>query len=58
MWTHVDRGGQKRDFFVDVINGWPPMRNQRCMQDLHFKTVCSKTEPKTKTVGYQSQCSL
>src|SRR6218665_1206293 len=27
MWTHVDRGrgGQKRDFFVDVINGWPPM---------------------------------
>ena len=25
MWTHVDRGsgGQKRDFFVDVINGWP-----------------------------------
>src|SRR6218665_921699 len=27
MWTHVDRGeGEgltKRDFFVDVINGWP-----------------------------------
>ena len=25
MWTHVDRerGGQKQDFFVDVINGWP-----------------------------------
>ena len=25
MWTYVDReeGGQKRDFFVDVINGWP-----------------------------------
>jgi len=24
MWTHVDRGrGQKRDFLVDVINGWP-----------------------------------
>ena len=22
MWTHVDRGGG-RDFFVDVINGWP-----------------------------------
>ena len=22
--AHVDRGGgQKRDFFVDVINGWP-----------------------------------
>ena len=27
MWTHVDRGdgGQKRDFFVDVINEWPHM---------------------------------
>src|SRR6218665_3739622 len=26
MWTHVDRrgaGGQKSDFLVDVINGWP-----------------------------------
>jgi len=25
MWTHVDRKklGQKSDFFVDVINGWP-----------------------------------
>jgi len=25
MWTNVDRGEgvQKRDFFVDVINGWP-----------------------------------
>ena len=28
--AHVDacgqgRGGQKPDFFVDVINGWPPM---------------------------------
>ena len=29
--AHVDacgqggRGGQKRDFFVDVINGWPLM---------------------------------
>jgi len=24
--AHVDRekGGQKSDFFVDVINGWPP----------------------------------
>src|SRR6218665_4153677 len=24
--AHVDRGesGQKRDFFVDIINGWPP----------------------------------
>ena len=23
--AHVDRGegGQKRDFFVDIINGWP-----------------------------------
>jgi len=21
--AHVDRGGQKRDFFVDVINVWP-----------------------------------
>jgi len=21
MWTHVDRGGQKPDFLVDVING-------------------------------------
>ena len=28
MWTHVDkgRGGQKPDFFVDVINGWPLIR--------------------------------
>ena len=27
MWTHVDRGRgvKKRDFFVDVINGWPLM---------------------------------
>ena len=26
MWTHVDRqrGSQKSNFFVDVINGWPP----------------------------------
>jgi len=25
MWTHVDRGGgQKPDFLVDVLNGWPP----------------------------------
>ena len=25
MCTHVDRGegGQKSDYFVDVINGWP-----------------------------------
>ena len=23
MWTHVDRGESKPDFFVDVINGWP-----------------------------------
>ena len=28
MWTALDacgqrEGGQKRDFFVDVINGWP-----------------------------------
>src|SRR6218665_3561770 len=24
IWTHVDRGGgQKSDFFVDVIRGWP-----------------------------------
>jgi len=23
MWTPVERGGQKSDFFVDVINGWP-----------------------------------
>jgi len=23
MWTHVDRGSQKPDFFVDVINAWP-----------------------------------
>src|SRR6218665_3910024 len=21
--AHVDRGGQKPDFFVDVLNGWP-----------------------------------
>ena len=28
MWTHVDRGrgGKKRDFSVDVINGWPLIR--------------------------------
>jgi len=23
MYTHVDRGGSKIRFFVDVINGWP-----------------------------------
>jgi len=24
MWTDVDRGGgQKSDFLVDIINGWP-----------------------------------
>ena len=27
MWTHVDRRevGSKSRFFVDVINGWPPI---------------------------------
>src|SRR6218665_1880928 len=35
MWAGGERGGQKRDFFVDVINGWPlinrssPVRNYR-----------------------------
>src|SRR6218665_2919222 len=24
--AHVDRGSQKQDFFVDVINGWPLKR--------------------------------
>jgi len=33
MWTHVDRGeGQKRDFFVDVINGWPLTMTEQKMK--------------------------
>ena len=29
MWSHVDRGrGSKAWFFVDVINGWPLIKNE------------------------------
>src|SRR6218665_3913568 len=46
MWTHVDRGegDQKRDFFVDVINGWPltyvgPSAWSRLPRSLHLELL-------------------
>ena len=29
-------GGQKRDFFVDVINGWPPIY---CARDVKMQHI-------------------
>src|SRR6218665_647793 len=39
MWTG-GRGGQKRDFFVDVINGWP-LPSPANMQWRKPKTDCN-----------------
>src|SRR6218665_3585672 len=37
MWT--GRGGQKRDFFVDVINGWP-LAIFSCFESVTIVTFC------------------
>ena len=46
MWTRVDRGGQKPDFFVDVINGWP----LAIRENLVFQVICIVQEEGLKNV--------
>jgi len=49
MWTHVDRGSQKSDVFVDVINAWPRRRppkssaNRRSFTRLPFNLIPAST---------------